>query len=261
MLERICAILVALVVSAVILRYENIYAYGEAEAFLSSLDFSACLLLVPSVILLAWRRIPRVRFYFVIALMMFSGFVFISVAFIALFIAIIPFESLWTRLMDYHKNNRGRIWRQVETWALVILASAAAGAFGIFFMTAVDLDVRHNKSRKGCHIMSTLNEKNCETWEQRTLHYLNFEKKNENQSGFSLSNKTSREPVISDELRKMGIIEIYIQKNQVEYVWNSGMRYTAMTVRRLDDGSFEFFGAQHGEHINEIWPKGKTEAK
>lgn len=107
----------------------------------------------------------------------------------------------------------------------------------------------HVQMNAGAKYMDSLTEKDFQVWIDRTGKYLaEYDPK-----AYPIGAKP-----VPAELEQLKIIRIDESTNWVGYVWMGGFDHTALLVKRLADGSFQFTARYNDKSNRVIWPKTGT---
>jgi hypothetical protein len=100
--------------------------------------------------------------------------------------------------------------------------------------------------KAGQKYMDSLTEKDFQVWTERTQKYL---------SEFDPTAYPIGAKPVPPELQQLKILRIDEGTNYVGYIWMGGMDHTALFVKRMSDGSFQFAATYNDESNKVIWPK------
>jgi hypothetical protein len=247
--ERLCAILVAAFLGGILFKHHLDYYYGEFYCTYGRALLRALFILVfPGIIIFVWPRISRIRFYGVVLLAIFSS---ISAAsfLLSICLAIFPIEAI---IKGFIKNLRTR---EISTGGKigvaigqVLFVTIAVALMTALCMGALLVDgMNWNITGVGRRYMTTLTPAKISEWEERTREYLKGISEDKYYENWGTE--------VPPDLRAIGILRIEIRQDEVSYVWAGGLDHVNLTVKRMEDGSFEFVG-QYGDHSWwKLWPK------
>jgi len=129
----------------------------------------------------------------------------------------------------------------------VITLICGAVIFCVFILPTMLMFHRWNKQMDaGRKYMNSLTEKDFQVWTERTQKYLSeFDPK-----AYPIGAKP-----VPPELQQLKILRIDESTNYVGYVWMGGMDHTALFVKRMTDGGFQFTAMYNDQSNKVIWPR------
>ncbi len=141
---------------------------------------------------------------------------------------------------------------------LIILIMAVVSGF-LFIVGPICFLIGHTEyqMRKVGNYFDSITEENVPVWIERTEKYLqqyDLNSLNDPNSWGVGINILYGEHVPTD-LKELGIIEIYIQEDSVEYIWIGGFEHTSLEIKKDGKRGFIFTAKYNNFKSKVIWPK------